>query len=53
VYVIGKSLDRAKEVLERMNRNPTDNDKKLIEHHTNLRIDSVEDKDCWWNFGCD
>ena len=53
VLVCGKSYKSAEESLNRMLTNPDENDKKLIKDHTNLRIEEVEDKDCWWNFGCD
>lgn len=53
VYVIGKSHEDAERVLNRMLNNPTDNDKKLIKDHTNLRIEKVNSEDCWWNNGCD
>lgn len=49
VYVIGKSIEDAERVLNRMLNNPTDNDKKLIKDHTNLRIKKVNSEDCWWN----
>ena len=49
VYVIGKSFEQAEQVLNRMINNPTDNDKKLIKGHTNLRIKKVNSEDCWWN----
>lgn len=53
VMVCGKSHDRAEEILNRILNNPDENDKRLIKDHCNLRIDKVEDKDCWWNFNCD
>lgn len=39
----------AEKVLQRMLNNPTQNDKRCMEGHTNLRIEEVEEKDCWWN----
>lgn len=53
VYVCGKSFEVAKENLNRMLTNPNENDKKLIQNIENLKIEEVEDKDCWWNFNCD
>lgn len=53
IYVCGKSLITAKESLSRMLNNPNDNDKKLIKGVSNLRIEKVNDKDCWWNFNND
>lgn len=50
VYVIGStSFEEAEQELNRMLNNPTENDKKLMEGHTNLRIKEVDKKDCWWN----
>lgn len=44
---------RATEVLTRMLNNPTDNDKKTMQGHSNLRIAEVPEKDCWWRDNCD
>lgn len=49
VYVIGKSYENAEETLSRMLNNPTENDKRLMLEFTNLKIELVEEKDCWWN----
>jgi hypothetical protein len=53
VLVCGVSKSHADEVLSRLLNNPTDNDKRLIRDHKNLRIEEVEDKECWWNYNCD
>jgi len=53
VYVCGTSLECANQVLLRMLNNPTDNDKMLMRTHSNLRIERVEEKDCWWHGNCD
>lgn len=53
VCLCGSSFDHAQSILRRMLNNPTDNDKKLMEKQTNLRIKEVAEKDCWWNYGCD
>lgn len=53
VYVVGTSFENAEQVLNRMLNNPNDNDKKLINEVTNLRIEEVDKKDCWWNENCD
>ena len=53
ICICGGSIEHAKNILSRMLSNPNDNDKKLIDGHTNLRIKSVEEEACWWNFGCD
>lgn len=53
VLVCGKSYENAQSALNKMLINPDENDKKLMKDHENLRIEEVEDKDCWWNFGTD
>lgn len=53
VYVCGKEIESANNVLNRILNHPTDNDKKVIRGHHNLRIEEVEDDECWWNFSCD
>lgn len=37
------------EVLERMINNPTKADLEKIGKGKNLRLCTLEDKDCWWN----
>jgi hypothetical protein len=53
VCIAGNTLENAKEVLNRMLNNPTENDKILMSGHTNFRIDFSEEKDCWWHRNCD
>ena len=53
IYICGLSEDRAKEVLDRMINNPTENDKAISKGHTNLRIKEVKEENCWWRHGCD
>lgn len=53
VCLCGCSFERAQEVLNRMLNDPTEDDKRIIDGHTNLRIKEVEKKHCWWNDGCD
>ena len=53
VCVCGKSYEHAEKVLHRMLNNPTKNDKRLIAGHSNLRIEQVSEKDCWWYGNCD
>ena len=45
----GENKSRAEETLNRMISNPTDNDKRLIAGHNNLRIAEVPKEKCWWN----
>ena len=42
------SKDNAEQTLERMLSDPTDNDKKMMEGHTNIRIEEVTSDKCWW-----
>ena len=49
VALCGTDLEHAKEVLHRMLTNPTENDKHLMERHTNFRIESVGEKKQWWH----
>lgn len=49
VCVCKGSEDMAKEVLDRMINNPTEDDKAMSKGHTNLRIKKVPKEDCWWN----
>lgn len=52
VYVCG-SADVAEKTLDRMLNNPTEYDKELLKKHTNLRIDFVSEKNCWWKWNYD
>ena len=50
VFVIGHSTkEYAQSVLDRIINNPTENDKRIIKGMKNLRIEEVDDQDCWWN----
>jgi hypothetical protein len=49
LLVCGESKENAEKALDRLLNNPTDNDKRLIKDHVNLRIAEVADEDCWWN----
>ena len=49
VYTCGTSKDLAGDVLNRMHTQPTAEDRRIMETHSNLRIEQVESKDCWWN----
>lgn len=49
VCVAGSTYERAENVLNRMLNNPTKNDKLLMIGCKNLRIEFVENKDCWWD----
>jgi hypothetical protein len=49
VCAIHGGRDHAEDVLERMLNNPTENDKKLMEGHKNLRVKETVQKNCWWD----
>lgn len=49
VYVINGNKQFAEQVLDRMLHNPNKNDLEAMKGHTNLRIESTEPKDEWWN----
>lgn len=53
ICVIGSSFKHATYVLNRMLNNPNENDKIIMKDHTNIRIESVDKKDCWWNGNLD
>lgn len=53
ICVCGESKDRAEETLERMTTRPTENEIRMIEGHTNLRIKEVPKSNCWWNGNLD
>jgi hypothetical protein len=53
VCVAGRIYEKAEEILNRMLNNPTENDKRLMVGHKNLRIEFVEERYCWWNYCCD
>lgn len=48
ICVAGKTKECAEETLKRMLTNPTDNDKRLMFGHRNLRIKEVPAEKCWW-----
>lgn len=48
ICVAVKSKESAEETLNRMPSNPTENDKRLIDDHRNLRIKEVPEEKCWW-----
>lgn len=53
VCLAGRSEEKAKERLKQMLENPDGNDKKLMGDMTDFKIEEVQSKDCWWNYGCD
>ena len=53
VCLCGNNFDHAEEVLYRLTHEPTRSELKIIDEHTNLRIEEEKSEDCWWNYGCD
>ncbi len=49
IYVCGKSRENAEKILKGILNNPTENDKLVTKRHTDLRIEEIEDSECWWN----
>lgn len=49
VTVIHGDKTFAEEVLDRLVNHPTITDRRMIEGHTNLRLQETEEKDEWWN----
>ena len=48
ICVAGKTKEGAEELLNRMLTNPTENDKRLMNGHRNLRVEEVPENECWW-----
>lgn len=53
VCVCGLSEDVANKILHRMLNNPTDDDKRLIKGHKNLRVITTPKEENWWRGNCD
>ena len=53
VFVGFKTLESAEQVIQRVLNNPTEDDKRVIESHRNLRVKEVNSEDCWWNYYTD
>ena len=49
VAIAGKTYQDAEKVLNRMLNNPNEVDKRLMQRHTNFRIEFVEEGKCWWH----
>lgn len=48
ICVAGNTKEYAEKLLNRMLTNPTENDKRLMNGHRNLRIKEVPAEKCWW-----
>lgn len=49
IYTCGKSFENAKKVLYRMEHNPDAEDVRVMQTHSNIRINEIESRKCWWN----
>ena len=49
IYACGKKRETAERVLDRMLNNPNAADIIVMEGHTNIRINEIEEKQAWWN----
>lgn len=48
VYISGSKYEDAEKVLHHII-----NEEKIMKIYSNLKINFVEEKDCWWNYNCD
>ena len=48
VMACGSSKERAEETLQKLLSDPDERDKIMKEGYSNLRVEEVEQKDCWW-----
>ena len=53
--ICGSSRKHAEKVLDRIMKNPTEQEMRDVSSkgYINFRIESVEDKHCWWNDSTD
>lgn len=52
IRVVHGDLEFAKKVLNDIKNNPNPNwlEKQILETHTNIRIETVDKSDAWWNW---
>ena len=53
LYCGFKEREQAERVLNRMLNNPTRGDEQIMRGKSNIRVQEVANKDCWWNYNCD
>ena len=53
LYCGFKEKEQAERVLNQMLNNPTWGDEQVMLGKSNIRVQEVESKDCWWNYNCD
>ena len=49
LYCGFKEKEQAERVLNRMLNNPTRGDEQIMRGKSNIRVQEVASKDCWWN----
>lgn len=49
IYPVAGDLAKAEEILHQILTNPTENDIRVTEGCTNLRVEYEDEKNCWWN----
>jgi hypothetical protein len=49
IYRCGNNRENAENVLDRVLNNPNNDDKFILKGHSNVRIEEVDNSDCWWN----
>lgn len=53
IYIVGESYEYAEKVLNRILTNPTEQDKFMLKTHNNIRINSIDTENCWWEDTCE
>lgn len=48
IFACGEDESKAKKILKRFLKNPTDEDKKIMKGHFNIRLQSENEHNCWW-----
>lgn len=49
LYCGFKEKEQAERVLNRMLNNPTRGDEQIMRGKSNIQVQEVASKDCWWN----
>lgn len=49
IYVCGRDKQTAEGALYKMLNNPDKQDCRFLKTHSNIRIKTVEEENCWWN----
>lgn len=49
IYPVAGDREKAEEILHQILTNPTENDIRVTEGCTNLRVEYEDENNCWWN----